>query len=333
MPPLQTDVEGLHCRRGTNTEEHFGTGPQGSYPNTITVFKERRGWNDASYAQPQPAEGNGRESHGARQPDEVHNDGISQFPVPKQAGYTSTPEQQVSEIAIQTESCDTIYVTKDTLVAYTIAVVQNTQTLQFEQIQVGLQTVQNNASIETPLRAEHLMTAHFNLAILTDNAASNRAVNAPTTETGVTDPGPSTFVPVEETICKSPHTNSHTTMRNKTIQLTGAVFPTCRGEPRPVRGIPAGYEYDNSWDCSDAGEQDCSHRHNTTPLVAYTSWRNHPNRGRDQSYGQGNNIAVQGSNTPHPRPWQYQPYSCRTRSQQALWACTYRKWQCRHDVP
>ena len=176
-----------------------------------------------------------------------------------QAGYTRTPEQQVSKITIQTKSCDTTYVTKDTLVGYTIAVIQNTQTLQFEQMQVVLQTAQNHASIETPLRAEHLMTTHFNLAILRDNIASDRAVNAPTTETGVTDPGPSTFVSEEETICKSPHTNSHTTKCNKPAQLTGVVFPTYRGEPGPVRGIPVGYESDNSWDFSDAGEQDCSH--------------------------------------------------------------------------
>ena len=57
--------------------------------------------------------------------------------------------------------------------AYTIAVVQNTQTLQFEQMQVALQTAQNHASIEMPLKAEHLMTTHFNLAILTDNTASH----------------------------------------------------------------------------------------------------------------------------------------------------------------
>ena len=283
--------------------------------------------------QPQPAEGNGRESHGAKRPDEVHNDGISQLHTSGQAGYAGTSEQEVSDIAIQTESCDTIYVTTDTLVAYTIAVIQNTQTLQFEQMQVVLQTVQNHASIETPLRAEHLMTAHFNLAILTDNTASHTTVNAPTTETGVTDPGPLTFASEEETICKSPHPNSRANKCDKSVQLTGAVSPTCCGEPGPVRGILAGYESDNSWDFSDAGEQVCSQRCNTTLLVAYTSWRGRPNRERSQSYGQGNNIAVWGGNAPHLWPWQNQPYSCQTRSQQALRARAYCKWQCHYDLP
>ena len=306
MPPLRTDVERLHCRKGSNTKEHSGTRSQGAYTNTTTVLKERQSWDDASYVQPQPAERNGRESHGPSRPDEVHNDGVSQLRAAKQARYTSTPEQEVSDIAIQTESCDTIYVTKDTLVAYTIAVVQNTQTLQFEQMQVALQTAQNQASIETPLRAEHLMTTHFNLAILTDSTASNKAVNAPTTETGVTKPGPSNFVWEEEMICKSPHTNSCTTNGDKPTQLTGAVFPTYRGEPGPVRGIPVGYKSDNSWDFSDADQPDCSHQPSITPLVAYTSWRGRLNRGRGQNYRLGNNIAVRGSNVPHPRQWQNQ---------------------------
>ena len=209
---------------------------------------------------------------------------------------------------IQTESCDTIYVTKDTLVAYTIVIVQNTQTLQLDQMQVTLQTAQNHASIETPLKAEQLMTTHFNLAILTDNIASNRVVDAPASETSVPDPRPSALASKEETICKAPYPNSHANKCDRSVQLTSTVLPTYRAEPGPVRGIPVGYESDNSWDFSDAGEQDCSNQHNIMPLLAYTSWRGRPNRGQEQNYGQGNNIAVRGGNAPHPRPWQNQPY-------------------------
>ena len=143
------------------------------------------------------------------------------------------------------------------------------------------------------------MTAHFNLAILTDNIASNRVVDAPASETGVPDPRPSTLASEEETICKAPHPNSRANKRDRSAQPTSAVLPTYRAEPPPVRGILAGYESDNSWDFSDAGEQDCSNRCNIMPLLAYTSWRGHPNRGREQNYGQGNNIAVRGSNV-HP---------------------------------
>ena len=221
---------------------------------------------------------------------------------------------------------------KDTLVAYTIAIVQNTQTLQFDQMQVALQTAQNHASIETPLKAEQLMTTHFNLAILTDNIASNRVVDAPASETSVPDPRPSTLASEKETICKTPHPNSCANKHDRSAQLTSVVLLTYRGEPGPVRGIPAGYESDNSWDFSDAGEQDCSNRCNIMPLLAYTSRRGCPNRGREQNYGQGNSIAVWGGNVPHPQLWQNQPYGHQTRSQQALWTRAYSKWQCCHDL-
>ena len=148
--------------------------------------------------------------------------------------------------------------TKDTLVTYTIAIVQNTQTLQFDQMQVALQTAQNHASIETPLKAEQLMTAHFNLAILTDNTASNRLVDAPTGETSVPAPEPTNPVSDKETICKALHLNSHANKHDRTTQPMSTVIPTYRAEPGPVRGIPAGYESDNSRDFSDVGKADCS---------------------------------------------------------------------------
>ena len=126
----------------------------------------------------------------------------------REARYSGTATQEVSTIGIQTETCDTIYVTKDTLVAYTIAIVQNTQTLQFDQMQVALQTAQNHASIETPIKVEQFMTVHFNLAILTDDKASNSFVDAQTSENGIPPPEPPTPTSAEETICKALHPNS-----------------------------------------------------------------------------------------------------------------------------
>ena len=55
-----------------------------------------------------------------------------------------------------------LYISKNTLTAYTIAIVQNTQVVQYDQMHTALQTARNQASIEMPLRAEELMTAHFN---------------------------------------------------------------------------------------------------------------------------------------------------------------------------
>ena len=58
---------------------------------------------------------------------------------------------QVTNVALQTDSCNTLYITKNTLIAYTIAVVHNSQMLQYDQMDVALQTARNQAFLETPL--------------------------------------------------------------------------------------------------------------------------------------------------------------------------------------
>ena len=80
-----------------------------------------------------------------------HNDGISGLQMPEPTKNARPTKLQVSSVALQTDSCNTLYVTKNTLVAYTIGVVQNTQTLKYEQMQVALQRAQNQASLETLL--------------------------------------------------------------------------------------------------------------------------------------------------------------------------------------
>ena len=87
------------------------------------------------------------------QSDLLHNDGVLGSKMPEPIENTESAKTQVSSIALQTDSCSMLYMTKETLVAYTIAVVQNTQTLQYEQMQVALKTAQNQASLETPIRA------------------------------------------------------------------------------------------------------------------------------------------------------------------------------------
>ena len=88
------------------------------------------------------------------------------------------PEKQVSDVSLQTDTCDTLYVTKNTLTAYMIAVVQNAQALQYDQMYAALQTGRNQSSLETPLRAEELLTAHFNLAVLEDKTLTDTTLDA-----------------------------------------------------------------------------------------------------------------------------------------------------------
>ena len=71
--------------------------------------------------------------------------------MPEPTHNTRTTKTQVTNVALQTDSYDTLYVTKNTLVAYTIAVVQNSQVLQHDQMHVALQTARNQASLEMPL--------------------------------------------------------------------------------------------------------------------------------------------------------------------------------------
>ena len=72
-----------------------------------------------------------------------------------------------------------LYVTKNTLTVYTIAIVQNSQVLQYDQMHTALQTARNQASLETPLRAEELLMAHFNLAILEDQKDTDKSTDDP----------------------------------------------------------------------------------------------------------------------------------------------------------
>ena len=113
--------------------------------------------------------------------------------MPEPAQNAGTTKMQVTDITLQTDSCDTLYVTKNTLVAYTIAVIQSTQLLQYEQMYVALQTVQNQASLKTPLRVDKLMTAHFNLAVLSNETNTCTTIDAQKPEASTVDPAPSTF--------------------------------------------------------------------------------------------------------------------------------------------
>ena len=284
MPPLRTNVEGYQGRRNSYHRDDIASGSQGSHFNTVGIPPKGRRGDDAANQEPQPNERTGGEGQPWR-PDPNYNDGIQGPSTTGEAGHTSAEPQEVSTIGFQTESCDTIYVSRDTLIAYTIAVVQNTQTLQFEQMQVALQTAQNQASIKTPLKAEQLMTAHFNLAILMDDIASNTHVNALAGQTGIPASQPPTLADAEETICKALDTDLRPSRCDRAPQLTSAVVPTYREDRGPVKGIPAGYKSDNSWDFSDSGKADCSRAPRTTTLLAYTSWRGCPNRRREQNYG------------------------------------------------
>ena len=215
------------------------------------------------------------------------------------------------------------------MTAYTIAVVQNAQAIQYDQMHVALQTARNQASLETPLKAEELMTAHFNLAVLANELDTTKTTDAQNTEGTTLDAEPSAPAADEETYVKIPSRNYAANSDSKKPHPTGAVAPTCRREYGLVNRIPAGYESDDSWD-NDSHTHE--HTHNIVPLLTLHPWNNRPYRGREQHQRQNNNISVRTGNVPYARPWDNQPYGRRTRSQQALRARAYRKIQRRYPI-
>ena len=148
-PSVRENAKRLSSRRNRSTENNNGQRPGSAYGDSTGVFAEGSGWPNAANEQ---SSNDGRISSQERS-DQNTPDGIP---------GRREPEKQVSDVSLQTDTCDTLYVTKNTLTAYTIAIVQNAQALQYDQMHAALQTGRNQSSLETPLRAEELLTAHFN---------------------------------------------------------------------------------------------------------------------------------------------------------------------------
>ena len=159
---------------------------------------------------------------------------------------------------------------KNTLTAYTIAIVQNSQALQYDQMHSALQTARNQASLETPLRLEELSTAHFNLVVLVDQKDVDISPDAQKPTATTQDAEPSASAPDEQTYVKIPSHYAENSASRRS-HPTGAVAPTCRREYRLVNGIPAGYESDDSWD-NDSHTHEHTHTHNIVPLLTLCPW-------------------------------------------------------------
>ena len=114
MPPLRANAEGCRGRRRSYSRDNISPGPHGSYPHTTGISLQGRRGEDATNQEPQHYERNGSEGRQCK-PDQIRNDGIQESATtPREARYSSPAkqEQEVSTIGIQTESCDTIYVSR-----------------------------------------------------------------------------------------------------------------------------------------------------------------------------------------------------------------------------
>ena len=204
-------------------QDYYGEGPGGPYDNSTGVFAESCSWTNASDGQPSDDE----RTSGKERPDEDFNDGVQGHRASNPAYYATTTKTQVSHVALQTDTCDTLYVTKNTLTAYTIAIVQNSQALQYDQMHSALQSARNQASLETPLRAEELLTAHFNLAVLADQKDVDTTPDAQNPADNIQDAEPSASAPDEQTYVKIPSRYAENSA-SKRPHPTGAVSPARR---------------------------------------------------------------------------------------------------------
>ena len=184
------------------------------------------------------------------------------------------------------------------MTAYTIAIVQNSQALQYDQMHTALQTARNQASLETLLRAEELLTAHFNLAVLGDQKDLDISPDAQNPAVTTQDDEPSASAPDGQTYVKIPsHHAEH--CASPRPHPTGAVGPTRGREYRLVNAIPAGYESNDSWD-NASHTHEHTHTHNIVPLLTLRTRNNCPHRRRKQEQSrQNNNISVRTGHAPY----------------------------------
>ena len=210
-PFVRENAKRLQGRGNRHTKDNDGQRPRGPHDDSAGVLAEGGRWSNAENEQ---SRNDGRTSSQERSDPTTH-DGIS---------GRRDPEKQVSDVALQTDTCDTLYVTKNTLTAFTIAIMQNSQALQYDQMHAALQSAHNQSSFETPLKAEELLSAHFNLAVLEDQTIKHTIPDAERSPDNTQNTEPSTSAPDDQTYVKilSRYAENSATRRT---HPTGAVGP------------------------------------------------------------------------------------------------------------
>ena len=344
LPALQTD-DGRLCKRGNpGTTSRNGKRPPGPHHDPRRIFTTSEGRTNTDNGQSQSNPGISREEQEyATRSTAGHNSvGIPRFR--EASTNTSTrPVKQTVEAAAQTDSTEAFVVSKDTLVAYTIAIIQQTNDYHFGQMSVVYQTAHNKTALETPSRAEELAKDHFNIALLTDKIPEVSRTNEQT-DTSPPTVDPTSKASTQETIPKSV---DKCVNHPNTKPPTGTVPPTSRSQSELCNGIPAGDESDDSWGYFSSNprteDQTPDLEDELMPILTLRAWQSPPQRatlrgrprgrgGRGQHRQHNQNIPVRDGYEQPPRPWESRPYGRRTRSQRALQERAYRKWARRYQV-
>ena len=225
---FRQNAKRLQGGRHRDSQEYNGEGPCDPYANPTGVFTKCGSRDNASDGQSSSDEANGGKCN-HEQSDQVFNDGVPGYRTPGTAQNSTTTKMQISHIALQTDSCNMLYITKNALTAYTIAIVQNAQALQYDQMHVALQMARNQASLETLLRADELMTTHFNLAVLSNEIDINKTLDGQKPEATTLDTEPSATAVDEETYVKIPSCHYTANCDAKKQHPTGAVAQHVEG--------------------------------------------------------------------------------------------------------
>ena len=324
LPALQTDDERLRNRGDTGTPPRDGKRSPGAYYDTSSIHESSVQTTNPCHAQPQNSRKYSGENEGLATRGTTANycAGILRF---SETAATANPGAvpKTVDSSAQTDNTANFIVSKDTLVAYTIAVIQQTLDYHFGQMSIVYQSAHNSAMQDTPSRAEQLANEHFNIALLTDQVPAHRFSNDPNcTQSPTVDPTPTTSS--QETTPKSINQGCGAT--NKKPQPTGTVPPTCRSDSGVCDAVPAGDESDDSWGChsphANPEDQIPDLEEELLPFLTLRAWRNHPNhphrntqRGRPRGRGrvhhhrqQNQNIPVRDGYDQPPRPWESRPY-------------------------
>ena len=98
---FRQNAKRLQGGRHQNSQEYNGKGPVDTYVNPTGVFTKCRSRDNASDEQSSNDEGNGRKCD-CEQPDQVFDDGVSQYRPSDTAQNSTTAKTQVTHIALQT---------------------------------------------------------------------------------------------------------------------------------------------------------------------------------------------------------------------------------------
>ena len=118
---FRENAKGLPGRRHQNSKDNNGKGPSNPRVNPTGVFTKSGSRDNASDEQSSNDEENGRKCN-REQSDQVFDDGVSRYQTSDTAQNSTNTKMQVTHVALQMDSCETLYVTKNTLTAYTIAI-------------------------------------------------------------------------------------------------------------------------------------------------------------------------------------------------------------------